>query len=274
MDYFRNISLYHLLIDDQKMIGIKFQPDKVIHGLIKNLNNSKWSDRFKMVYLPNTKANRSQIFTTFKGVAWINYNRFYTNRPTSKGAAQIDSSWFRKRNLPKAYRQCPENYLLKLELKRYSASTIKTYVTFFEKFINHYPQRDIGSLDERDIKQFLQGIIQQDKSNSYLNQAINAIKFYYEVVCGMPNQFYDLERPRREHKLPKVISKEEVRTLLDKTTNLKHRCIVALLYSSRLRRSELINLKMKDIDSKRMLVHVKQAKGNKDRSTLLSQSAL
>ncbi len=157
MDYFRNISLYHLSIRDQKMIGIRFQPDKVIHGLIKNLNNPKWSDRHKMVYLPNTKANRSQIFATFKGVAWINYNRFCHNRPATKGTVAMDSSWFRNRDLPKGYRRCPEKYLLKLELKRYSASTIKTYVSFFEKFINYYPGRDIDSLDERDIRLFLQG---------------------------------------------------------------------------------------------------------------------
>ena len=274
MDYFRNISLYHLMIGKQKMIGIKFQPDKVIHGLIKSLDNPKWSDHFKMVYLPNTKANRSQIFITFKGVAWINYNRFYNNRPSTTGAAQIDSSWFRNRDIPGGYRRCPENYLLKLELKRYSVSTIKTYVTFFEKFINHYSQRDIDSLDECEIRLFLQRLIQENKSNSYINQAINAIKFYYEVVCGMPNRFYDMERPRREHRLPQVISREEIFAIIENTNNIKHRCIVELLYSSGLRRSELLNLKLQDIDSKRMLIKIKAGKGNKDRFTILSEKCL
>jgi site-specific recombinase XerD len=90
----------------------------------------------------------------------------------------------------------------------------------------------------------------------------------------MPNRFYEIERPIKEHKLPKVLSKEEVLTIIDHTNNIKHRCIVSLLYSAGLRRSELINLKIPDIDSKRMLIRVEDAKGNKDRYSLLSNTVL
>ncbi len=90
----------------------------------------------------------------------------------------------------------------------------------------------------------------------------------------MPNRFYDLERPRRERTLPKVISKGEVMAIIENTNNIKHQCIVELLYSSGLRRSELINLKMEDIDSQRMLIYIKAGKGNKDRNTILSQKCL
>lgn len=90
----------------------------------------------------------------------------------------------------------------------------------------------------------------------------------------MPNRFYAIERPRKESKLPKVISKEEVVDIIENTNNLKHRGIVQLLYGSGLRQSELLNLRIKDIDSKRMLVRVEGSKGNKDRLTLLSKTAL
>ena len=90
----------------------------------------------------------------------------------------------------------------------------------------------------------------------------------------MPNRFYEIERPRKESKLPKVISKEEILSIIENTNNIKHRCIVQLLYGSGLRRSELLNLKLDDIDSKRMLVRVVGSKGNKDRLTLLSKTAL
>ena len=103
---------------------------------------------------------------------------------------------------------------------------------------------------------------------------INAIKFYYEVVKEMPNRFYSVERPRKEFKLPKVISKEEVKRIIANTNNIKHKCIVSLLYSAGLRRGELLNLKMEDIDSKRMLIRVNSGKGNKDRFTLLSENVL
>ena len=85
------------MIDHKKMIGIKFAPDKVIHALIKSLPNPKWSTTNKMVYLPNTKQNLNQIFFLFKGVVWINYNRFLVNKPINTNNEAVDVSWFRKR---------------------------------------------------------------------------------------------------------------------------------------------------------------------------------
>ena len=90
----------------------------------------------------------------------------------------------------------------------------------------------------------------------------------------MPNRFYEIERPRKDRKLPTVLSKNEVIELIDATNNLKHRCILSLLYSSGLRRSELLNLKIKDIDSQRLLIKVENSKGNKDRYTLLGDKML
>lgn len=221
-------------------------------------------------YIANTKSNLSIVFSTFKGHAWINYNRFLTNRPINAFNENFDLAWFRKRWSIEGYHTCPEAY----PLKRYANSTVKTYASFFEMFINFYKEKELHTIDESDIRAFLQSLIQKKASNSYVNQAINAIKFYYEVVLGMPNRFYEIERPRKESKLPKVISKEEVVDIIENTNNLKHRCIVQLLYGSGLRRSELLNLKINDIDSKRMLVRVEGSKGNKDRLTLLSKTAL
>jgi len=90
----------------------------------------------------------------------------------------------------------------------------------------------------------------------------------------MPNRFYTIERPRKKEKLPKVISKQEVLRMIAVSTNSKHKCIISLLYSSGLRRSELLNLTLSDIESDRMLIRVEGAKGNKDRYTLLSEKIL
>lgn len=274
MNSMKSITLYHLMINNQKMIGIKFSPDKLIQNLVKGLPNPKWSKRYNMAYIPNTKANLGVIFNTFKGVVWINYNRFLINKPVNRKNETVDVAWFRKRKPITDYRLCPEEYLLKLELKRYANSTIKTYVTFFEMFINFHKDKELNSIDEGDIRVFLQSLIQKNASNSYVNQAINAIKFYYEAVLGMPNRFYEIERPRKESKLPKVISKNEVLSIIEHTNNIKHRCVVELLYASGLRRSELLNLKLSDVDSKRMLIRIEGSKGNKDRQTLLSKTAL
>ena len=274
MNPIKSITLYHLMIHGQKMIGIKFNPDSLIQGLIKSLPDPKWSPKYHMAYIPNTKGNLGIIFMTFRGLVWINYNRFLTNKPVHTTNEAVDVAWFRKRKPIPDYRLCPEAYLLKLELKRYANTTVRTYVSFFEMFINHYKDKELHAINESDIRAYLQQLIYKKVSDSYLNQAINAIKFYYEVVLGMPNRFYDIERPRKASKLPIVISKEEILTMISCTNNRKHKCIVSMLYGSGLRRSELLHLKIEDIDSKRMLVRVKGAKGNKDRYTLLSQTAL
>ncbi|MFT5217761.1 MAG: integrase/recombinase XerD [Glaciecola sp.] len=274
MTMLKNITLYHLMINNQKRIGIKFTPDKILQTLIKSLDKPKWSSHYNMAYVLNTKTNLATIYTTFKGVAWINYNRFLTNKPVHTSNETVDVEWFRTREVTEGYRCCPEDYLSKLELKRYANNTIRTYVHFFESFINYYSTIDLQAITEIHIRAYLKMLIHQQKSNSYLNQVINSIKFYYEVVLGMPNRFYKIERPRKEFKLPTIISKEEVLALIEQTNSIKHRCSVELLYGSGLRRSELINLKIEDIDSKRMLVQIKKTKGNKDRLTLLLQNVL
>lgn len=270
----KHISLKHLVINNTKCIGLQFHPDKVIQALIKELPSPKWSENFKMVYIINNKENLNAIFKKFKGVAWVNTSYFLTNKPINKEGEIIDVNWFRKREISPGYRVCPENYLLKLELKKYANNTVKTYVSCFEAFINYYKNSKLMELNENDIRNYLQLLVQQKKSNSYINQAVNSIKFYYEIVLGMPNRFYAIERPRNQQALPKVISKEEVLAIINNTNNIKHKCIVSLLYSAGLRRSELLNLKLNDIDSKRMLIRVNASKGNKDRMTILSKNIL
>lgn len=90
----------------------------------------------------------------------------------------------------------------------------------------------------------------------------------------MPNRFYAIERPKKQKTLPKVISKEEVSAMIKSVQNIKHKCIISLLYSAGLRMNELLSLKVQNIDSKRMVIHVNQAKGNKDRLTILSPNLL
>lgn len=255
------------------MIGIQFYPDKVIQALIKELPNPRWSKEFAMVYIINTKENLNKVFEKFRGVALINGNSFFRDKVVSNNDP-IDIKWYRNRTKTASYKYVPEEYLLKLELKRYALNTCKVYISQFEKFINQYPDKDIVTLLEQEIREYLQLLIRQKKSNSYIDQSINSIKFYYEVVMGMPNRFYSIERPRKEQKLPSILAKEDILRMIDLTKNLKHKCIISLLYSSGLRRSELLDLQLTDIDSKNMLIKVRQAKGNRDRYTVLNQSVL
>lgn len=274
MERGRSITLKHLLIDGQKCIGLKYYSDKVIDALLAQIDGTSHSERYNMAYLPNNKPNLDAIFNTFRGVAWVNCDHFFDKRSNVRDNEPVDMAKLRDREQTENIRFCPDSYLDKLELKKYSANTVKSYVSAFESFINHFPDKDIDAIDEGEIRDYLKTLVRNSMSDSHINLAINAIKFYYEVVMGMPNRFYSIERPRKSKKLPKVLSKSEIIRIMDATNNIKHRCIIGLLYSSGLRRAELLNLKLTDIDSERMLIRVEDAKGNKDRMTLLSLSLL
>lgn len=269
----RRITLKHLLIDNQKQIGLQFYPDHVLQKLIKTLPEVRWSKEFGMVYLANTKPNIAQIFKTFAGIAWIDSGRFFGKRQSKEYNPDLKVQR-RNKTSDNPLPDCPREYIQKLEVNKYAANTAKIYIHYFEIFMGHFEGKELLEINELDISNYMQELVQLGKSDTYLNQMINAIKFYYEVVLGMPNRFYAIDRPRQKKKLPVVISKEEVKSLIDAIDNIKHKCIVQILYSSGVRRAELLSLKPEHIDSKRMVISVVHGKGGKDRLTLLSPVVL
>jgi integrase/recombinase XerD len=169
----------------------------------------------------------------------------------------------------------PPGYLEMLQRKRYSPSTISTYSNYFIQFMDYFNDKNLQHISHQQINNYMLELIRSRQiSISQQNQRINAIKFYYEKVLGRKREYYQISRPRKESKLPTVLTLDEVESILQLTVNQKHKCILMTLYSGGLRRSELINLKVEDIDSKRMLIKVCGAKGKKDRYTLLSERLL
>ena len=268
------ITLKHLHIDGQKQIGFQYSFDKVIDALIKQVDGIQWSEEFSMYYVKNKKDNLSYIFKLFKGIAWVNTTYFFPNKPVHNGAESLNVQSFRERSIDPGYKACPESFLQKLELRKYAFNTAKVYISCFESFMNHYKEMELDGIDENDIKIYLQYLVSKGKSDSYINQSINSIKFYYEVVLGMPNRFYSVERPRRAQRLPQILDKSDVIRMIGLVKNIKHKCIISLIYSAGLRRGELIHLKISDIDSKRMMLFIRGAKGGKDRYSILSKSVL
>ena len=129
----------------------------------------------------------------------------------------------------------------------------------------YFGEEELKDVTTEQINTFILHLIKSKNiSISQQNQRINAVKFYFEKVLGREKQYYELHRPRKENKLPKVLSKNEVKSILASTDNIKHKSILMLIYSAGLRRSELLNLKSADIDSERMLIHILGAKGKKD----------
>ena len=273
----KKISLRNILVSQKRCIGIEFRPDKVLNALVKEIPDIKWEKEFQIAYVPNTPTHLSAIFDIFKGVAWVDGKYFFKDRPNHHPVREdrlMTIEEFENRKTSPGYRTVPPTYLQKLELKKYSLNTAKTYVQLFEKFINHYSSKNLIELNEKDIQDYIQQGMRSGKSDSWVNQTINSIKFYYEIVLNMPSRYYAFDRPKQREKLPEVLSKNEVKAIIEATDNIKHKCILSLLYSGGLRIGELLNLKPSDINSERMVIRVENAKGGKDRYTLLSSSAL
>jgi site-specific recombinase XerD len=168
----------------------------------------------------------------------------------------------------------PPSYRDQLIKRRYSRSTCENYETQFRAFLSFIYPRTAEELTEEDIHAYQLFLIQKRAvSHSTQNQAINSIKFYLEQVKKGERREYYIERPRKELKLPTVLSEEEIKTLFFRTQYIKHKCMLFLLYSAGLRVSELLNLKHGDIDTDRKIIYVRGAKGRKDRITLFSPLA-
>lgn len=171
--------------------------------------------------------------------------------------------------------EVPSSYAESLIRLRYSDATRLNYVTQFRKFLQFVYPLSADTFEERDVHRYLLHLIDKENASvSTQNIAINSIKFYLEHVKKGERRTYYIDRPRKETKLPTVLAEEEVRALLLATPNLKHRCIMIMLYASGLRVGELISLRLTDLDAHRMIVNVRLGKGRKDRITLLSKVAL
>lgn len=201
----------------------------------------------------------------------MNVKYFFRNKPVRKGAEDTDLGELRDKCGAEG---CPGEYLDLLETKRYNLLTARSYVHLFSNFRRFYHNRRLIDLGEAEIMQYMHMIVRSGKSQSYQNQVINAIKFYYEQVLNMPQRFYEIDRPRKEHRLPDVLSEEEVKRMITATGNLKHKAILVTMYSCGLRLSELLDLKLTDVHSDRALVAVRGGKGRRDRNTLLSDNTL
>jgi len=166
-----------------------------------------------------------------------------------------------------------EDLRRELVSRKYSQKTIKAYVHYNEDFLKFVRKKPTDITNE-DIKDYLVYLAENKNfSASTLNTAINALKFYYGGVLKR-NFVYEVKRPKKDRKLPVVLSHEEISNILLGVSNIKHKSILMLVYSAGLRVGEVVRLRVEDVDAQRKLIHIKGAKGRKDRYTLLSDVAL
>lgn len=170
-----------------------------------------------------------------------------------------------------AYRDMYEQ----LQLKKYSPSTVRQYLSEFNHLLRLLQSYPVDKMTPKRLKDyFLYCAEKENMAERTLNGKINAIKFYFEQVRHRPKMFFDIPRPKKPQGLPKTLSKREVKRLFSVIDNPKHLVALQLCYGMGLRVSEVVSLKVGDIDSDRMMVHIRGAKGKKDRYVPLPTTIL
>jgi len=251
-----NLNHYKFLPDihrDKNIIWIKFPYNQaLIDALRFRFPSARWSRSKKSWYLPDLTSIRS-VLVMDKPEEHLKYMQsIHANN-----------------------RDAFELYYNQLKLKAYSANTIRMYLAEFAhllQIIKHYPVDDLSHKRLKDYFLYCVKVLKMRESK--MNGKINAIKFYYEKVKHQPKMFFDIPRPKKPAKLPKMLSKKEIKRLFKQVKNTKHLLILKLCYGMGLRVSEIVNLKIEDIDSQRMQVLIAGAKGKKDRYVNLPESVL
>jgi len=236
---------------------------KEVREKIKRLNTTWYHPTQKLWSIINTRDAKKQLF----GILGDQWEMAKQSAPLKVVDTRVQLSESSKKALEEMHQ--------KIVLKAYSLSTLKTYKAFFFKFLCYFNSRNLKDVTKEEIEAFLYKVMVKERlSESAQNQFVNAIKFYYEQVLGQPREYYDIQRPKKSKDLPNVLCKEDVKRLLDQPKNIKHKAILATMYSAGLRLGEIINLRIEDIRSKEGYIFIKGAKGKKDRRTILSAKLL
>jgi integrase/recombinase XerD len=245
----------------QHRIAIYFDYDTTLIDRIKSIEDARWSVTLKAWHVPDTAENR-QRFKLAESTTLILHIGAEKNVIPSETPNRMQLLALAA-------------YTEMMRLRNYSTHTIENYRAHFIDFLLYHKAYKPSNIGKNQILDYLVMKRNQEQwSSSLQNQIINAIKYFYENVLNQSRTVYDLPRAKKEYKLPSVFAEEEIKNIIDSLDNLKHKCMISLAYSCGLRVSEIVNMKLYDIDSKRMVITVRQGKGKKDRQVMLSSKLL
>lgn len=165
-----------------------------------------------------------------------------------------------------------ETFEKELKLRNYSNKTIDNYLLNLTKFFEYIKKKSV-QIKNTDIQNYLYHLNSKNKSNSQIRQVIASLKFYFNNILKKKLMF-NIKGPKRAYKLPLILEQEAILKMIKFTKNLKHKILIALLYSSGLRVSEVVSIKIKDIDFKNNVLLIQKGKGRKDRFTIISKEIL
>lgn len=228
----------------ERRIAVYFAKNADFINHMKSISGSRWSQSLQVWHLPDTDANR-KTFGLIKS---------YPNEESFRGL---------------------ENFVRWMRSKRYSENTIKTYFDAAKSFLTFFNEKPLSEIVNEDVVTYNNEYILKNKlSATYQNQVVSAIKLFFMTVSDRKIEVDLIHRPKRSKVLPNVLSKAEVKVILQAPGNIKHRAMLSIIYSCGLRCGELLALRPLHIDSKRNIILLKNSKGKKDRIVPLSPRIL
>ena len=262
-------------------VAIRFSRNAKIENIIKQLPGARWSQTYKSWYLPLEKELCKLLYSKIHAHATLDYSALKTylqqrnvvveaEQTVLKPVRNATAKMMMEHPLSKANLKALYEYKKLLVLKNYSKNTCRVYLNEFHLLLRKLGNTPIDQLKRSQIERYLLHLAANKHSEAQIHSAINAIKFYFEKVLGNEKEMYELPRPKKPKLLPDVLAVEEVMGIIINIENIKHRAIIMVGYSAGLRASEIVNLQLIDIDSKRMMIHIRRGKGDKDRFVPLS----
>jgi integrase/recombinase XerD len=278
------LTLTPLFLSGKEQIRLVTQENS-LEEYIRRLSGVKWSQQHKCWYMPLSKEAYIAIKGALQGKAVLELSQLRQYLQQRKALPMPTNSQplviKQPAKLLLQYPLSKENlaaytaYQNMLKLKGYSPNTFRTYTGEFHRLLRLLGSVCVNDLTKEHIQSYLLWLMEKKGASEIaVHTAVNAIKFYYEKVENRGKEFYYLPRPKKPIRLPVVLAEEEIISLIQKTSNLKHKALLMTSYSAGLRVSELVSLKIVDVDSKRMMILVRQGKGKKDRMVPLSRKLL
>lgn len=275
-------------------VTLRFPDDEELIEITKSLPDARWSENMQCWHISDRRNVIGLLFNAFWPKAYVDYSALkkwdpvtarqdrgtkdegkYTriegdipplDKDTKREKNREKETSVKDRELSQKGKSDIAKYRSWLESHRFPATTIRTYTSMMTTFLKFVSPREANECNADDlIRMVYEYILPRRLSYSFQNQLISAVKKFYSEICRQVIDPGEFTRPRMQHRLPNVLSKEDVKRILDAPVNEKHRVILSVIYGCGLRRSEVLMLEPQDIDRDRLLLIIRQSKGFKDR---------
>lgn len=282
----KNIVAERVLYKGMSRIKLGFPYDAELIKITKELPDPLWSSQMKCWHILDSPDIITLLLKAFYGKAYIDYAALKSSLAEKIKSKKDEEKWkiTGKRSgladvelppLSGKGREDIDKYRRWMETNRYPESTVLTYTAMMVKFLRFVSPKEAQECSSNDLVRIVEEyILPNGLSHSFQNQMISSVKKFYIHIYSAVIDPGKLTRPRPQHRLPNVLSKEEVKRILNSMTNEKHRVMLSLIYACGLRRSELLQLVPADIERSRNLLRIKQSKGFRDRIVPISNRTI